>query len=155
MPTIDEIRNQLSTIKYPGFSRDIVSFGLVKDIQVTGTEVVVQLTVSTADPAIPAQIKASCEAALQALPGVSRAIVRIDIHAPAQPMGAQTMPQTSIPGVRHVIAVGGSYGTLAEMAFALRLGRRVVALDGAPAVEGALRAATPAEAVALALRDLG
>ena len=54
-----------------------------------------------------------------------------------------------------VIAVGGSYGTLAEMAFALRLGRRVIALAGAPEVEGALRAATPAEAVALALRDLG
>ncbi|HEU5263602.1 MAG TPA: TIGR00725 family protein [Gaiellaceae bacterium] len=54
-----------------------------------------------------------------------------------------------------VIAVGGSYGTLAEMAFALRLGRRVVALDGAPEVEGALRAPTPAAAVALALRDLG
>lgn len=50
-----------------------------------------------------------------------------------------------------VIAVGGSYGTLAEMALALRLGRRVVALAGAPDVAGALRAATPAEAVELAL----
>jgi uncharacterized protein (TIGR00725 family) len=54
-----------------------------------------------------------------------------------------------------VIAVGGSYGTLAEMALALRLGRRVVALEGAPEMEGALRAATPAQAVELALRDLG
>jgi uncharacterized protein (TIGR00725 family) len=54
-----------------------------------------------------------------------------------------------------VIAVGGSYGTVAEMALALRLGRRVVALEGAPAVVGAVRAATPAEAVELALRDLG
>lgn len=54
-----------------------------------------------------------------------------------------------------VIAVGGSYGTLAEMALALRLGRPVVALAGAPEVEGALRAATASEAVALALRDLG
>lgn len=54
-----------------------------------------------------------------------------------------------------VIAVGGSYGTIAEMALALRLGRRVVALEGAPEVEGALRAGTPAEAVELALRDLG
>ena len=53
-----------------------------------------------------------------------------------------------------VLAVGGSYGTRAEMALALRLGRRVVALDGAPAVEGAARASTPAEAVELALRDL-
>jgi uncharacterized protein (TIGR00725 family) len=54
-----------------------------------------------------------------------------------------------------VIAVGGSYGTIAEMALALRLGRRVVALRGAPDVEGALTASSPAEAVELALRDLG
>ena len=54
-----------------------------------------------------------------------------------------------------VIAVGGSYGTIAEMALALRLGRRVVALSGAPEVDGALAAASPVEAVELALRDLG
>jgi uncharacterized protein (TIGR00725 family) len=54
-----------------------------------------------------------------------------------------------------VIAVGGSYGTIAEMALALRLGRSVVALAGSRTVDGALTAATPAEAVDLALRDLG
>ena len=53
-----------------------------------------------------------------------------------------------------VIAIGGSYGTIAEMALALRLGRRVVALEGAPEVDGAERAASPAEAVDLALRHL-
>ena len=50
-----------------------------------------------------------------------------------------------------VIAVGGSYGTIAEMALALRLGRRVVALEGAPDVDGAIRAATAADAVEQAL----
>ena len=54
-----------------------------------------------------------------------------------------------------VVAVGGSYGTIAEMALALRLGRTVVALAGAPELDGALRAASPAEAVELALRYLG
>jgi uncharacterized protein (TIGR00725 family) len=54
-----------------------------------------------------------------------------------------------------VIAVGGSYGTIAEMALALRLGRRVVALPGAPILDGTVRTATPEEAVELALRDLG
>ncbi len=54
-----------------------------------------------------------------------------------------------------VIAIGGSYGTLAEMALALRLGRTVVALEGAPEVDGALRATAPADAVGLALRHLG
>jgi uncharacterized protein (TIGR00725 family) len=54
-----------------------------------------------------------------------------------------------------VIAIGGSYGTTAEIAFSLLLGRRVVALEGAPVVEGALRAGSAAEAVELALGDLG
>ena len=54
-----------------------------------------------------------------------------------------------------VIAVGGSYGTIAEMALALRLGRLVVALRGAPEVVGVLWAESPAEAVELALRDVG
>ncbi len=50
-----------------------------------------------------------------------------------------------------VIAVGGRHGTLAEIGFALTLGRRVVVLEPGPAAEGTLRAATPAEAVELAL----
>ena len=54
-----------------------------------------------------------------------------------------------------VIAVGGRYGTLAEIGLALTLGRRVVILEPGWEVDGALCATTPAEAVELALGDLG
>jgi uncharacterized protein (TIGR00725 family) len=50
-----------------------------------------------------------------------------------------------------VIAVGGRYGTLAEIGFALTLGRPVVVLEPGWEVDGAQRAHTPAEAVGLAL----
>jgi uncharacterized protein (TIGR00725 family) len=50
-----------------------------------------------------------------------------------------------------VIAVGGRYGTLAEIGFALTLGRPVVVLEPGWEVEGTLRAQTPAEAVEFAL----
>lgn len=50
-----------------------------------------------------------------------------------------------------VIAVGGRYGTLAEIGFALTLGRPVVVLEPGWEVEGTLRATTPAQAVELAL----
>jgi uncharacterized protein (TIGR00725 family) len=53
-----------------------------------------------------------------------------------------------------VIAVGGSWGTLAEIGFASRLGRRVVVLEPGWDVEGVERAGTPEEAVAAALADL-
>jgi uncharacterized protein (TIGR00725 family) len=53
-----------------------------------------------------------------------------------------------------VIAVGGSWGTLAEIAYASMLGRRVVILEPGLAVEGVVRAATPDEAVELACTGL-
>jgi len=53
-----------------------------------------------------------------------------------------------------VIAVGGSWGTLAEIAFAMRLGRRVVVLEPGLKLDGVRRATTPAEAVETALADL-
>ncbi len=55
-----------------------------------------------------------------------------------------------------VIAVGGSWGTTSEIAFARRLGRPVVVLDGGHSIEGEgiVRAATPEEAVELALSAL-
>ncbi len=55
-----------------------------------------------------------------------------------------------------VIAVGGSWGTLAEIAFARRLGRPVVILEPGWQLEGEgiERAATPGAAVELALAHL-
>jgi uncharacterized protein (TIGR00725 family) len=50
-----------------------------------------------------------------------------------------------------VIAVGGRHGTLAEIGFALTLGRPVVVLEPGWEVEGTQRAQTPEEAVDLAL----
>ena len=53
-----------------------------------------------------------------------------------------------------VIAVGGSWGTLAEIAYASMLGRRVVILEPGLPVEGVLRAKTPEQAVELACSGL-
>jgi len=50
-----------------------------------------------------------------------------------------------------VIVVGGRYGTLAEIGFALTLGRTVVVLEPGWAVEGTRRAQTPDQAVEFAL----
>lgn len=54
-----------------------------------------------------------------------------------------------------VIAVGGRYGTLAEIGFALTLGRPVIVLEPGWAVEGTRGARTPAEAVERALAAAG
>jgi uncharacterized protein (TIGR00725 family) len=51
-----------------------------------------------------------------------------------------------------LIAVEGEYGTLSEIAIGLKLGRPVIALESWPGIPGVVYAASPAEAVALALK---
>src|SRR6266581_2039098 len=98
------VREKLATIKYPGFSRDIVSFGLVKDVRVTGADVLVQMALATNDPKIPQSIKEGSEAAVAQLPGVGRVTIRIDIQAPPQAPQAASGPMAAaaIEGVKRV-----------------------------------------------------
>ena len=43
----EQVKNALKSVKYPGFTRDIISFGLVKSIDVDNGEVKVQLALAT------------------------------------------------------------------------------------------------------------
>ena len=116
----EQVKNALKSVKYPGFTRDIVSFGLVKSVEIENGEVKVQIALATSDPNVPATIKTDAEQALGAIDGVQRAKVLIDIHAP--PAGAGTgMAATRIPGIRHVIAVASGKGGVGKSTIAANL----------------------------------
>jgi len=124
MITEPQVREKLATIKYPGFSRDIVSFGLVKNIRIEdGTDVVVQMSLATNDPTVPQAIKTGSEAALAQIPGVGSVTVRIDIQAPPQAPAAGTAPMATaaIEGIKHVIAVASGKGGVGKSTVAANL----------------------------------
>src|SRR5213595_617551 len=102
----EQVRDALRSVRYPGFSRDIVSFGLVKGVQIDRGDVKVQLALATNDPNIPATIKNDAEKILRELTGIRSAKVFIDIHAPPAGAGAgASAGATRIPGIKHVIAI--------------------------------------------------
>ena len=116
----EQIKDALRAVKYPGFSRDIVSFGLIKSIELNNGDVKVQLALATNDPNVPATIKRDAEDVLGKLAGVRTAKVLIDIHAPPAGAGAAVGP-TKLPGVKHVIAVASGKGGVGKSTVAANL----------------------------------
>lgn len=117
MLTEQLVRETLSNVKYPGFSRDIVSFGIVKAVTIEGANVTVQMALATNDPNVPQLIKTGSEEALRGLTGVGSVKVLIDIQAPAQ----AGMGTTAIPGIKHVIAVASGKGGVGKSTVAANL----------------------------------
>src|SRR3954465_111183 len=116
----EEVREALKAVRYPGFSRDIVSFGLVKSVLVDNGDVKVQLALATNDPNVPATIKRDADQALRNI-GLTNAKILIDIHAPPAGAGAGGMVATRIPGVQHVIAVASGKGGVGKSTVAANL----------------------------------
>jgi ATP-binding protein involved in chromosome partitioning len=106
----DLIRDALRSIRYPGFSRDIVSFGLVKDIQIDGTQLRVRLEIQTRDAEIPQQIFKQCHEVLDQLPDFTQVKVDIDIKDPTAQAPSAQAGASSIPGVKKIIAVASGKG---------------------------------------------
>jgi ATP-binding protein involved in chromosome partitioning len=112
MSTISEERvvEQLKGVKFPGYSRDIVSFGLVKEVKVAGPDILVRLNVATNNPAVPEALKRDSERLLRQIPGVSSVNVVIDISAPPEVASGGKTGASQIPGVKRVIAVASGKG---------------------------------------------
>ena len=53
----EDILKILKTISYPGFSRDIVSFGIISDISIDDEILKIKVELSSQDPEIPNQIE--------------------------------------------------------------------------------------------------
>jgi len=139
MLTPEAIKEALKAVKYPGYSRDIVSFGLIKDIAANQDAVSVVMQLTTPNEEVAKQIKAECERVLGALPEVKH--LYVDVRQPAatpgQPPPGAGMPKPqNVPGVKRIIAVASGKGGVGKSTVSVNLacalrhnGARVGLLD--------------------------
>ncbi|MFZ9938590.1 MAG: P-loop NTPase, partial [Luteolibacter sp.] len=120
--TPDTIREALRQVRYPGFSRDIVSFGLVKDVRCEAGQTTVRIEVQTRDPKVPEQIFRDCHAVLDSLPDLGTLKLEIDVKdAPVVQGDAGGTGKSSIPGVKRIIAVASGKGGVGKSTVAANL----------------------------------
>jgi ATP-binding protein involved in chromosome partitioning len=120
MPTPNEILVELKKVKYPGFTRDIVSFGMVKDIEIAHKGVTVSLSAPSANPDAAAQIVEDVRRTVAAMPGVPA----VEVHMEQAAGTARMAPGSNrrlVPGVRHVVAVASGKGGVGKSTVAVNL----------------------------------
>jgi ATP-binding protein involved in chromosome partitioning len=137
MPTKEQILDALKGVKFPGLSRDIVSFGFVHDVSVEGGNVSFTVRFQTENQNAATQISRDAEAAVKAVPGVESVKMHVDVgsRSAAGPQGGAPAEQI-LSGVKYKIAVASGKGGVGKstvstnLALALRaLGYTVGMLD--------------------------
>ncbi len=137
--TEESILTALKAVKYPGYSRDIISFGLIKEVTAHEGAVSVAMQLTSANAVAGQQIKAESERVLKGLPGVTH--VHVEVKQPAAAPGAPAGPspwanQNRVPGIKRIVAVASGKGGVGKSTLSVNLacalahlGARVGLLD--------------------------
>ncbi|MEX2380969.1 MAG: Mrp/NBP35 family ATP-binding protein, partial [Opitutales bacterium] len=122
--SLEAIQAALKQIRYPGFSRDIVSFGLVQSVDYHEGIAQIRVALTTSDPTVPGKIQAEIKDVVGKLPGVDEVEVAVSVtqaKAPPATGGSPMRGQMPIKGVRHAIAIASGKGGVGKSTFAVNI----------------------------------
>jgi ATP-binding protein involved in chromosome partitioning len=165
MPTKEEILAKLKTVRYPGFSKDIVALGAVESVETDGGAITVTLKKISAEPDVIERLREDIKSAVTKVSGVSGVNVLLgggngghdhaghDHGHEHKPEGGTPFVRRKMDGVQSIIPVVSGKGGVGKSTVAVnlaytlaRLGNKTGLLDldiFGPSVHKMLNATTP------------
>ena len=119
-PTSNQVLEALGRIKDPDLGRDVVTLGMIKDLEVSAAGRV-SFTFELTTPACPVRdrFKTQAEEIVGALPGVEGVEVRMTANV--RPAFMRPKPSEVLPGVKQTIAVASGKGGVGKSTVAVNL----------------------------------
>ena len=119
-PTSAQVLDALSRIQDPDLGRDVVSLGMIKELDVSA-DGKVSFTFELTTPACPVRdrFKTQAEEIVQGLPGVSGVAIRMTANV--RPAFTRPKPSEVLPGVKQTIAVASGKGGVGKSTVAVNL----------------------------------
>lgn len=119
------IREKLKKVQYPGFSRDIVSFGLLKGVAVEQGKVSVSIALTTSDPTVGPTIKKNAEDVLGELEGITEVAVQVAVKNKSSDEkksdSGEVSPETALQKVKYAVAIASGKGGVGKSTFTVNL----------------------------------